>query len=83
MVDYVFKFRSNQVNLVSWKIFDCRLHNLLAVFFSLSRDVVLAFSEPPRSFLYKATRFLRIQSGRVERVVKVRCSVVNCCGLLL
>ena len=49
--------------------------------FSLSRDVVPEFSGLPSAFINEAARFLRIESGRVERVVKACCSVVIYCGL--
>ena len=62
MIYDVFKFKSNRVNLVSsGRFFDCRLRNLLAVFFPLSRDVVLAFSGISFHLVNKGARFLRIQ----------------------
>ena len=45
MVDYVVKFQSNESESCFFsRIFVCRLRNLLAMLFSVSRDVVLAFS---------------------------------------
>ena len=59
------------------KIFDCRLRNLLAVLFSLSRDVSES-SGPPLIFINNAARFLRI-----EREKERESGTVLFCGELL
>ena len=46
----------------------------------MSRDIALAISKLFYIGKYRTMRFLHIQSGRVEKVVKVRCSVVIYCG---
>ena len=51
------------------KIFDCRLRNLLAMLFSVLRDVVLAFSRPPTNLYISRPDFYAF--SRVERVVVV------------
>ena len=77
------------VNLVSSKIFVCRLHNLLVVlFFLFSRDVDLTFSGLCFRFIYNAARFLRFSSWSCivererERLTKSKKGLLFCGNLL-
>ena len=88
IVDHVFVFKTGPKHTFFFsKVFDCRSLNLLPVLF-LSCDVILEFSGSRSFHIYKATRFLLMQSEERMRVTesierRIACySVVLCCRVL-
>ena len=86
MADCVTKFQSILVNLGSsrryFPFFYCQLHNLLTVFFPVSRDVQ-AFSERLVSVYIRRRDFYDLKSGRVENGTVVEKRSLLICGDLL
>ena len=83
MVDCVVKFQSNRVNFVSSRRFLIADYVIYQGHFFLCQVMLFSQFLDYLPFIYNAARFLRILSGRVGRLVKVCCSVVNCCELLV
>ena len=68
MVDYVTRFQSIRVNLVSSRRFLFANYVIIyGAFFSVSRDVVLTFCGTSSIFIYKVARFFTIQSSSSGR----------------